>query len=146
MKLSETVVSRRRNQSVEAIRTADRLYSHNYRLRNPEKVKATRERYVANNKESYIQYHREYYQKQKALGVKQKQWYFDLKKGLSCKNCPENHPACLQFHHRDPAQKLFNIGGDRKSKAVMLAEIAKCDVLCSNCHFKLHAQPYRSVA
>ena len=57
-----------------------------------------------------------------------------------CNKCPETHPACLEFHHRDPSTKLFNIGEDygKHSWKSILAEVAKCDVLCSNCHRKLH--------
>lgn len=69
------------------------------------------------------------------------QWFKELKRGLQCTLCPENHPACLQFHHKDRKEKedtvcrmvLRNLSKDR-----ILAEIAKCEVLCSNCHFKLH--------
>ena len=68
-------------------------------------------------------------------------WLFELKTTLKCSKCEENHIACIEFHHRDQTQKDFEI-----SKAVakgftkerILEEIAKCDVICSNCHRKLH--------
>jgi hypothetical protein len=68
-------------------------------------------------------------------------WLRALKATLKCEKCGENHPAALQFHHRDPKQKDFVLvqgayGGHSKER--ILAEIAKCDVLCANCHFKLH--------
>lgn len=46
------------------------------------------------------------------------------------------HPAALEFDHRDREQKLFAIARHYHSKAwhVVLAEIAKCDVRCANCH------------
>ncbi len=55
--------------------------------------------------------------------------------------CGEAHPACLDFHHRDRTQKRDGI-----SKAItsgwslkrLIEEIAKCDLICSNCHRKLH--------
>ena len=58
----------------------------------------------------------------------------------ACVDCGETHPACLDFHHRDPKQKSFSIGkeGVKFSKERILAEIAKCDVLCANCHRKRH--------
>jgi hypothetical protein len=64
----------------------------------------------------------------------------ELKSQRGCKKCGETHPACLEFHHRDPAGKEMNISvmAYRLSKPKMLAEIEKCDVLCSNCHRKLH--------
>ena len=56
-----------------------------------------------------------------------------------CVRCGEADPACLDFHHRDPTQKLGHIGEFRKfGMERLLTEIAKCDVLCANCHRKLH--------
>lgn len=61
-------------------------------------------------------------------------------KAGGCTRCPENHPACLDFHHLDPTIKEFSISGQRGcSLETLQAEIAKCIVLCANCHRKEHA-------
>lgn len=63
------------------------------------------------------------------------------KMGLSCQTCGENHPACLDFHHRDPKEKDFDISHAIDvgvSDELIAVEVAKCDVLCRNCHTKLH--------
>jgi hypothetical protein len=55
--------------------------------------------------------------------------------------CPENHPACLDFHHKNPKQKDFEIACAIRqgwTKPRILEEIEKCIVVCSNCHRKLH--------
>ncbi len=64
----------------------------------------------------------------------------EYKSKLSCCKCGENHPACLHFHHRDKSTKSFSISDSirRFSLEKIIAEIAKCDVLCANCHAKLH--------
>ncbi len=65
----------------------------------------------------------------------------ELKAKLSCNHCPEDHPACLDFHHLDPSKKEFGISGNSVrdfSWDRILKEIAKCEVLCSNCHRKEH--------
>lgn len=65
----------------------------------------------------------------------------DIKHRRGCQRCPENDPACLDFHHRDPDSKLDNIGtaiADTWTLEALQLEIDKCDVLCSNCHRKLH--------
>lgn len=66
--------------------------------------------------------------------------------GGKCFRCPEEHPACLQFHHRDPTTKLFNIttkilATPKKYpwETAILPEIEKCDLLCANCHAKSHS-------
>lgn len=69
-------------------------------------------------------------------------FYRGLKNGKRCMDCGESDPVCLDFHHRNPDEKEFNIGhrGRYLPRAKVLAEIAKCDVVCVNCHRKRHAK------
>jgi hypothetical protein len=63
----------------------------------------------------------------------------EIKKKLSCSVCSENHPATLDFHHNNPNEKVMGVGKMIRlglSMDRILAEIAKCTVLCSNCHRK----------
>lgn len=67
-------------------------------------------------------------------------WYGELKSKLVCP-CGESHPACIQFHHVDATTKEASVSDAirrRWSKARILREIQKCEVLCANCHIKLH--------
>lgn len=62
-------------------------------------------------------------------------------KAAGCSSCGETDPTVLDFHHvRGP--KLFTIGSGAKrvGVATLRAEIAKCEVLCANCHRRAHAQ------
>ena len=47
--------------------------------------------------------------------------------------------AALEFHHRDPAQKLFQLSKENLLKRwpIVLAESEKCDLYCANCHREL---------
>jgi hypothetical protein len=66
-----------------------------------------------------------------------------------CAQCGERDPDCLDFHHRDPSQKSKDSRVFRRKTrklAAVLAEIAKCDVLCANCHRKLTARKAREDA
>jgi hypothetical protein len=67
-------------------------------------------------------------------------WLRELKRKYGCSKCPEHHPACLDFHHRDPRHKSGEVCQmlHRGSWQKVLEEIDKCEVLCSNCHRKLH--------
>jgi len=72
-------------------------------------------------------------------------WLRRYKSKLRCEMCGENHPACIQFHHRDREDKSFTIGkiiGRRRyiTHKKLEQEIRKCDILCGNCHAKLHWQ------
>jgi len=94
-------------------------------------------------------YARELYQKQRNLAVKRvarrkkeiKNWIEDYKKTLKCSSCGENHPATLDFHHKNQKDKekgicYFVSNGYSIDK--IENEIQKCQILCSNCHRKLH--------
>ena len=45
---------------------------------------------------------------------------------------------CIDFHHVDPALKLFCIGVGSHTDEETAAEIAKCVCVCSNCHRDFH--------
>ena len=61
-------------------------------------------------------------------------------KANGCIYCGETELVCLDFHHHDPKQKEFRLAEyHRKGIKRILNEIAKCDVVCANCHRKLHA-------
>lgn len=69
---------------------------------------------------------------------KRRQILLDARAG-GCGTCGEKDPSCLDFHHRDRTTKEGHIGEFRKfGMKRLLAEIAKCDVLCANCHRKHH--------
>tara|TARA_Y100000034_G_C6686333_1_gene301968 strand:- start:80 stop:679 length:600 start_codon:yes stop_codon:yes gene_type:complete len=76
------------------------------------------------------------------LQRKRAEWFDQYKSGVKCKTCNESHPACLAFHHRQPEDKHMAVSkmvGCAYSVSRILAEIEKCDVLCANCHMKLHS-------
>lgn len=66
-----------------------------------------------------------------------KEWYKNLKAESECLWCGEDHPATLEFHHRNPEEKVMSVAS-MVHKGLPLKdifnEVAKCDILCSNCH------------
>jgi hypothetical protein len=57
------------------------------------------------------------------------------KMGGKCVEC--GCTEALEFDHIDPATKSFNIAaGYTKPKEVLLAEVAKCQLLCNKCHIE----------
>ena len=64
---------------------------------------------------------------------------------VPCTDCGERYePHQMDFDHRDPSIKLFNLTAGRAalmSTAKLRAEAAKCDIVCANCH-RLRRGPY----
>lgn len=63
--------------------------------------------------------------------------------GGKCMRCGYfKYPELLEFHHRDPAQKKFDISkkGHCRSWERVKAEIEKCNLLCANCHREEHVE------
>lgn len=54
-----------------------------------------------------------------------------------CVDCHTRDHIVLQFDHRDPALKAFNISqAQHVHPRALLDEIAKCDIRCANCHVR----------
>lgn len=59
--------------------------------------------------------------------------------GGKCTECSNTDYDVLTFHHRNPKTKKFNLCQSwQKSWKTLKKEIKKCDLLCANCHMKLH--------
>ena len=79
-----------------------------------------------------------------------KVWLEEYKKTRRCERCGFNDYRALEFHHPEGADKHFNVGDMVRlgmSITSIRREIAKCEVLCANCHNIEHyvpAEPSRS--
>lgn len=88
-------------------------------------------KHYKNNKEKYIE-----------NSIKNKIWYYNLKIGLKCNRCGFDNPVALDFHHKEPLKKEFEINYNSllgKNKEQIKMELNKCEILCSNCHRIEHA-------
>ncbi len=113
---------RRRQRSYyqrdEHLRTLSKARSKRWRQNHPERFKFFLTRWQEGNQ----------------------RWIDEYKAERGCSKCPERDIACLDFHHRDAGEKEINIGMFVKRWSIerLGQEIAKCDVLCANCHRKHH--------
>jgi hypothetical protein len=63
--------------------------------------------------------------------------YLREQKRKPCADCKTRYPYyVMDFDHNDASQKRFELAAlvNRLSWKLLKAEIAKCDVVCSNCH------------
>lgn len=73
-------------------------------------------------------------------------WLKKYRASQGCSSCGIKDSRVLEFNHRDPSTKVFNVMSTKEShlskvgrdiiKAI-ISEVRKCDVLCANCH-KIH--------
>ena len=69
--------------------------------------------------------------------------------GGICQSCGYN--KCIRslvFHHIDPSKKKFQLGKIRRKirdfgMPAVIKEVAKCQLLCHNCHSELHYNEQR---
>lgn len=58
-------------------------------------------------------------------------------KDQPCADCGGRFPSCaMDFDHRDPGAKRIAVSRmiGRAGTATIMAEVAKCDIVCANCH------------
>jgi hypothetical protein len=64
-------------------------------------------------------------------------WYASLKEGKPCADCGGVFPPqAMHFDHPPGVEKVANVGdlARKRSRQKILAEVAKCDLVCANCH------------
>lgn len=114
------------------------VYAKAWAAANKEKKAAYMKQWLSDNASHVKEYkhkNRQRYRDKKNL------WYQELKVAHCCERCGEDHPACLEFHHRDRESKVGDVSAmvrDGYSYKQILAEIEKCIPLCANCHKKEH--------
>lgn len=69
-----------------------------------------------------------------------KDFITEFKSHNPCVQCGEHDNRCLDFHHIDPKEKTIKIcdAAHFWGRTRLITEMAKCIILCSNCHRKLH--------
>lgn len=57
-----------------------------------------------------------------------------------CSECNEDDVACLDFHHTtdEKTDTVARMVTDGRPKEVLKEELERCEVLCANCHRKIH--------
>lgn len=108
--------------------------SRRYRKSRPGRVKATKAAHRARNLEKIRSYDRENQVKSRA---ERRAWLDAFKVKAGCIDCGyKAHPRALDFDHigTDKTCDVGRMMHNRTAWTLILAEIAKCEVVCANCH------------
>lgn len=109
--------------------------------RNPEACRAANRRSYKRTKERNKQKYRD---RAKARKEKIRRLIRSAKQGKACIRCGFNDWRALDFHHREGERKELGVSYMANAgwgKYRILSEIAKCDIICANCH-RIGHSPY----
>jgi hypothetical protein len=87
--------------------------------------------------EYYVENSTRWAENKLAWKIERARWLRGLKTGKPCTDCGGSFPPeALQWDHRPGTIKVGEIsdGLKNRSRAMILEEIAKCDLVCANCH------------
>jgi len=72
----------------------------------------------------------------RTVGENRRAWLLSLKAGRPCTDCGVVYPAvAMQWDHLPGSVKIADVSAmGLYSKDEILAEIAKCELVCTNCH------------
>jgi len=125
-------------------KTKDQIRQRQYYLNNIEKIQKRRRELIAEDPEKAAKQRKNQYERYMVKGKLNKQkllkrnldYINEIKLRLGCENCGyKEHAVALDFDHIDPTTKTSNVARFRHSSMERLKnEVAKCRVLCSNCH------------
>jgi hypothetical protein len=76
----------------------------------------------------------------RAMYARRREWYQNFMQDRMCMRCGSEKR--LQWHHRDPATKFMEVARmvPNFNRDRLLEEIAKCELLCRDCHTHAHRE------
>lgn len=130
-----------RSQCKECCKVANKQY---YDTHSEELVEYQRY-YVTNNFDKVANYQHKYWEDNKASLKEYNRMSRSAKRefvnGLktNCVKCGESRKYIIDFHHKNPSEKTFEISDIfRRSEEEVINEVKKCVCLCRNCHGEFH--------
>jgi hypothetical protein len=96
--------------------------------KNIEDSRAAIRRHYYANKEKYLE-------KNRKKREKLRQYIRDIKSSSTCADCGKSYPYyVMDFDHLENKQNIVSRLVFSNSLSALEAEIAKCEVVCANCH------------
>ena len=101
--------------------------------KDPAKQKEAKRQWYLRNKKLTIE-------RSMAYKHREQEWFNSVKSTKTCVQCGETRYELLEFHHIDPSTKIASVSDmlGTYGRPKVIAEMAKCEVLCRDCHSKHH--------
>jgi len=118
-----------RGRLMAEISKCDVVCANCHRMRTRAAFAASARRTLGRGSSTYLDRKRARWQDQARL--------LDRLRDLPCADCGRRFSPCaMDFDHRDPGLKRYGVTRmiGRAGTARILAEVAKCDIVCANCH------------
>lgn len=90
-------------------------------------------------KAHYEKYKESYNDRNQRRSRESREWIDKQKASTGCYFCPEDEPCALDYHHNNGDKDMAVSQMVHYNRQRLIEEIAKCVVLCANCHRKVHA-------
>ena len=120
-------VARYRQKQPERLLASNRAYRKKW----PEKIRAWGRISRLRHKEKRNAYARNY----ERVKYAEFRAFVDSLKALPCTDCKQEFVPCVMDFDHVRGEKKFEIGkGSLVTRVVLLHELAKCDLVCANCH------------
>lgn len=132
-----------------------RAYAHQYGIDNCEKIRLRARVWAAQHTERKSEVGKAYYKLKKAAIIARttqdrrdkKRFVNAAKAGKPCADCGRIYPPYVMDFDHVRGVKAANISQMKSSLEDIAAEIAKCDLVCANCHReRTHGPGRRQVA
>jgi 5-methylcytosine-specific restriction endonuclease McrA len=107
--------------------------------------KKRKEKYASYYQRKSGEYRKRAIERRNRIKKENKEKMLLLISGKHCVDCGEKDPVTLDFHHTDSKTKTKTVSkfmADGASWNIILKEIEKCKLICSNCHRKRTAKQF----
>ena len=101
--------------------------------KNPQKQKEAKRQWYLRNKKLTIE-------RSMAYKRREQEWFKSVKSQAVCASCGHDVYEDLDYHHIDPNTKIACVSDmlGTYGRPKVIAEMAKCEVLCKKCHRNHH--------
>lgn len=123
--------------------TKQQQYNKKYYQKHKKEILLCQAKWKLKHKKQWEEYRKKYdfehkkiYSNRAKMGKRSVIKYCRNLRNNKCEIC--GNTTNLDFHHKDPTNKKFNITERRFLTGILFDELERCILICRSCHLKLH--------